>query len=160
MNDLMAQQILNFHNRYRAEVGVQPLQWSDDLARQAGEWTNYLTATRSFTHSGAKGEGENIWMGTSHAHSFGQMIDSFGNEKQRFRPGFSRTSATQEAGSTLGITHRWYGATPPMWEPPVLTARMAITASSAGTHRQATTWGGRFIKRQAWPSIDSIGAVA
>ena len=84
MTDSMAQEIVAAHNKYRAEVGVPPIEWSNDLASQAQEWANYLTSNRLFKHSGAKGEGENIWMGTSRAYSFTQMIDSFGGEKQHF----------------------------------------------------------------------------
>jgi hypothetical protein len=84
MADSMAQEILSAHNKYRAEVGVPPLEWSDDLTNHAQEWANYLSANLLFQHSGVSGEGENIWMGTLHAYSFTQMIDSFGNEKQHF----------------------------------------------------------------------------
>jgi hypothetical protein len=79
----MAQEILNAHNSYRSQVGVPPLTWSDDLARQAQEWAKYLSDTGKFEHSGANGQGENIWMGTSRHYSFTQMIQSFGNESRR-----------------------------------------------------------------------------
>ncbi|MBR8837151.1 MAG: hypothetical protein DSM106950_24885 [Stigonema ocellatum SAG 48.90 = DSM 106950] len=87
MANSMAQEIVAAHNKYRAEVGVPPIEWSDELASQAQEWANYLSANHLFEHSGAKGEGENIWMGTSRAYSFTQMIDSFGSEKQHFIKG-------------------------------------------------------------------------
>ncbi|MEH2147603.1 CAP domain-containing protein [Nostoc sp.] len=80
----MAQEILNAHNSYRSEVGVPPLVWSDSLASHAQEWANYLAATQSFKHSGADGEGENLWMGTSGSFSFTQMLEGWGNEKQHF----------------------------------------------------------------------------
>ena len=37
MADSMAQEILSAHNKYRAEVGVPPLEWSGDLANHAQE---------------------------------------------------------------------------------------------------------------------------
>lgn len=80
----MAQEILNAHNAYRAQVGVPPLSWSDTLASHAQEWANHLSANRLFQHSGAQGEGENLWMGTSHRFSFTQMVEGWGNEKQHF----------------------------------------------------------------------------
>ena len=61
-----------------------PLEWSDTLAQEAQEWANYLSANGLFEHSGTQGEGENLWMGTSYAFSFTQMIQSFGNEQQYF----------------------------------------------------------------------------
>jgi hypothetical protein len=83
----MAQEILNAHNAYRLQVGVPPLAWSDTLASHAQEWANYLSSKGLFEHSGAKGEGENLWMGTSGVFSFTQMIEGFGNEKQYFVAG-------------------------------------------------------------------------
>ncbi len=80
----MTQEILNAHNSYRSQVGVPFLTWSDTLANEAQQWANYLAANGLFQHSGAKGEGENIWMGTSGAYSFTQMIQSFGSEKSAF----------------------------------------------------------------------------
>ena len=103
MADSMAQEILAAHNTYRAEVGVPPIEWSADLAGQAQEWANQLTSNLQFEHSGAKGEGENIWMGTSHAYSFTQMIDSFGAEKQYFSNGvFPNVSNT---GNWFDVGH-------------------------------------------------------
>lgn len=91
----MVQEILNAHNSYRSQVGVPFLNWSDTLASEAQKWANYLSANRLFQHSGAKGEGENIWMGTSGAYSFPQMVQSFGNEKQYFIGGtFPNVSST------------------------------------------------------------------
>lgn len=80
----MAQEILNAHNSYRAQVGVLPLTWSDTLARDAQEWANYLSSNRKpLEHSQQrKGQGENLWMGTSRRFSFTQMVGSWGNEKQ------------------------------------------------------------------------------
>lgn len=43
-SNTIADEILDAHNRYRAEVGVPPLSWSDDLANQAQDWANYLAA--------------------------------------------------------------------------------------------------------------------
>lgn len=91
----MAQEILNAHNSYRSEVGVPPLSWSDTLAGHAQQWANHLAGNGSFEHSGADGEGENLWMGTSGSFSFTQMVESWGNEKQYFVMGtFPNVSTT------------------------------------------------------------------
>lgn len=79
------QEILAAHNKYRAEVGVAPLQWSNTLANSAQQWANHLAATGQFQHSGS-GYGENIWMGTSGHYSFTQMVDGWGGEKKYFIP--------------------------------------------------------------------------
>lgn len=47
----MVKEILAAHNKYRAEVGVPPIEWSEDLANQAQGWANRLASTLSFSHS-------------------------------------------------------------------------------------------------------------
>jgi uncharacterized protein YkwD len=39
----MEQEILDAHNKYRSEVGVPPLHWSNELAAQAKQWANHLS---------------------------------------------------------------------------------------------------------------------
>ena len=91
----MAQELLNAHNKYRVQVGVPPLTWSNTLARQAQQWANYLSTKRLFRHSNTPGQGENLWMGTSRAFSFTNMVKSWGNEKRHFVRGtFPNVSTT------------------------------------------------------------------
>lgn len=100
--DSIADEILNAHNQYRAEVGVPPLTWSDTLASHAQEWADYLASLGSLQHSQDTGEGENLWMGASGNFSYAQMIESFGNEKQYFIggvfPDVSSTGQWQDVG--------------------------------------------------------------
>lgn len=79
-----AQEILAAHNRYRSEVGVTRLQWSDRLAASAQQWANNLAATGTFQHSGA---GENLAQGSTGFFSVTQLVDMWGGEKQHFRNG-------------------------------------------------------------------------
>ncbi len=91
----MAQEILNAHNKYRSEVGVPPLRWSNQLAAQAEQWAKHLSRNKAFKHSQTSGQGENLWMGTSHQFSFTQMVDSWGSEKKYFKYGaFPNVSST------------------------------------------------------------------
>jgi Cysteine-rich secretory protein family len=98
----MVQEILNAHNQYRAELGAPPIAWSNTLAKQAQEQANYLSANRKFEHSRVSGQGENLWMGTSHRFSLIQMIGSWGDEKQHFVkgtfPNVSRTGDWSDVG--------------------------------------------------------------
>jgi hypothetical protein len=106
----MAQEILTAHNRFRAEVGVPPLEWSDVLTNHAQKYANYLAATNSFQHSGTKVEGENLWMGTSGFFSFTQMIRAFGSEKQFYKsgafPNISNTGKWEDAGHYTQLVWR------------------------------------------------------
>lgn len=77
----MVQEILDAHNRYRAEVGVPPLQWSDSLAASAQQWADHLAATGAFEHSRS---GENLAQGSTGGFSVTQLVDMWGSEKQYF----------------------------------------------------------------------------
>jgi len=80
----MVAEILAAHNKYRQKVGVPPLTWSEQLAKDAQEWANYLAKQGKFEHSGVKGQGENLWMGTAGYFSYTQMVDGWGSEKRYF----------------------------------------------------------------------------
>jgi len=90
------QEILDAHNKYRAAVGVPPLQWSDTLAAGAQQWADQLASTGQFQHSGAPGVGENLAQGSPpNAFSATQLVDMWGNEKQYFTGGvFPNVSST------------------------------------------------------------------
>lgn len=79
-------EILAAHNKYRAEVGVSPLQWSDRLAQGAQQWANHLASTNQGGHSGTSGES---WAeGTTGYYTVTQLIDiNWGAEKAKFIPG-------------------------------------------------------------------------
>jgi len=101
----MSAEILEAHNKYRAEVNVAPLTWSDTLANNAQEWANYLASLGGNTlqHSPNSGEGENLWLGTSGAFSYTQMVDLWGAEKQYFAGGtFPDVSST---GNWFDVGH-------------------------------------------------------
>ncbi|WP_017718116.1 CAP domain-containing protein [Kamptonema formosum] len=80
-------EILAAHNKYRQEVGVPALKWSDTVATAAQKWAEQLASTGQFKHSGSASYGENLWMGTAGAFSFTQMVESWGNEKKFFVAG-------------------------------------------------------------------------
>jgi uncharacterized protein YkwD len=100
--------ILAAHNRYRAELNLPALEWSDKLASHAQEWADHLARRggRSLVHSSNSsrpGEGENLWMGTAGYYSYAQMVDSWGAEKRYFRKGtFPRVSTS---GNWFDVGH-------------------------------------------------------
>lgn len=77
------QTLVAVHNRYRAEVDVPDLEWSDDIARSAQEWADHLATTNSFGHSSSS-YGENLWTGTAGAFSLEDMVSGWGEEKEFF----------------------------------------------------------------------------
>lgn len=95
--DAFVNEMLAAHNRYRAELDLPPLQWSDELAQNAQGWADELAERggRRLEHSQGSGEGENLWMGTSGYFSYNDMVTGWGDEKRYFRPGiFPNVSTT------------------------------------------------------------------
>ncbi|WYD79296.1 MAG: CAP domain-containing protein [Candidatus Electrothrix gigas] len=79
------------HNKWRSQVGVPGLTWSNHLANVAQNWANTLTRNGcGFYHSMKRGYGENLFMASPLMWSDGrrelqtvspeQVTDSWGNE--------------------------------------------------------------------------------
>ena len=104
--DPVSRQLLDAHNRERALVGVQPLQWDPFLARAAMSYGPALAASGGLAHSpraSRPGQRENLWRGTAYAFLPAQMVGSWAAEKRLFRPGlFPGVSTT---GNWLDVSH-------------------------------------------------------
>lgn len=104
----MKDEILSAHSKYRSELKLPPLAWSDTLAAHAQEWANHLAGLggHSLVHSSntkRPEEGENLWLGTSGYFSYTQMVDSWGSEKKYFVYGtFPRVS---NSGNWADVGH-------------------------------------------------------
>lgn len=82
--------VLAMHNGERAAVGVGPISWSPRLAEDAEHWAAHLAGLDELVHYGEEGEadngeGENLFMGTTHAYRIDQMIGYWTDEKRLFR---------------------------------------------------------------------------
>jgi len=90
--------ILAMHNGPRAEVGLPPLAWDNDLAAGAAAWAQHMAATGVFDHSdrhARRGIGENIWYGTHGDYSFVDGVKLWLSDKRTFVPGgFPNVSPT------------------------------------------------------------------
>lgn len=93
------------HNAARAEVGLAPLRWDNDLERDARAWAINLAARGAFQHSSElldKGHGENLWRGTRNRYAPSDMVGSWIAEQRDFRPGVfpdvSRTGRWADVG--------------------------------------------------------------
>lgn len=95
--------ILAEHNKYRAEVGVPALAWSDKLAEGAQRWANTIAALDQMKHSGTTGVGENLayWKGSS--SSLSTLIGQWGAEKQLFK--FGAFPDVSRDGKWLSVSH-------------------------------------------------------
>lgn len=79
--------ILAEHNKYRAEVGVPPLTWSDSLAQGAQRWADTMALIDKMQHSQTPRVGENLAYWSGHHPSLENMIGIWEQEKQLFKPG-------------------------------------------------------------------------
>ncbi len=82
--DDLSDQVLDVHNRERAEVGAPPLTWSDDLAASSAEWAQHLASLGALQHSGGNAYGENLWMGSTGYYSYSAMAQGWADEKSLF----------------------------------------------------------------------------
>jgi hypothetical protein len=101
-------EILAAHNRYRTEVNIAPLNWSENLSGQAQKCAdnnaaNYLPSGRQ-KHCRTRGFGQNIAMATTRLHlNLTQMVNAWGDEKRNFLNGeYPSVSAT---GSPDAVSH-------------------------------------------------------
>ena len=82
--------VLAVHNAARADAGVQPLAWDPALGQAAASYAMQLALTNSFHHSDRRarpGTGENLWMGTRGAFSYGAMVGRWASERRDYVPG-------------------------------------------------------------------------
>lgn len=113
--DVFIRAILTAHNKYRAELGLPGLQWSDELARHAAVWARYLVdiGGRKLVHDVDTKYGENLWMGTARAYPTEKMVDGWGSEKSDFIyatfPNVSRTGQWKDVGHYTQII--WHSTT-------------------------------------------------
>lgn len=94
-------ELLAAHNRYRADVGIDPLSWSADLSLSAQDWADQLAATGTFSHSSREqrdNAGENLALNSN--PSLTVMVDQWGAEKANYIPGvpLSQASTTGNFG--------------------------------------------------------------
>jgi len=98
--------ILAAHNAARAQAGVAPLVWDNDLGTAAGAYAAQMASTGIFEHSdrhARRGIGENLWMGTHGAYSPESMVSTWVNERRYFLPGiFPNNSST---GNWVDVAH-------------------------------------------------------
>lgn len=87
------QGILKAHNKYRSEVGMPPLKWSDKLAAYAKEWGDHLVKSgcnlehRPYTGKWKQQYGENLYWTSGAKPSPAEAIDSWGEEKPDYDGG-------------------------------------------------------------------------
>ncbi|MFW6365261.1 MAG: CAP family protein [Spirochaetota bacterium] len=104
-DEILKEESLAAHNKYRKELNIEPLTWNETLAEHAQQWADNLAKRRRMYHSSndsRKGEGENLWMGTRGYYSYTQMDDSWGSEKKYFKEGTFPDVSTSGSWQDVG----------------------------------------------------------
>ncbi len=74
--------LINTHNKWRKEVGVPTLTWSDDLSKIAEKWAKELKKQGcAFKHSKYQ-YGENLFTGTTGYYNAEYVVNAWGSEKE------------------------------------------------------------------------------
>jgi hypothetical protein len=121
-------ELLQLHNSERARWRSEPVVWDPGLAASADLYARELARTDRWQHSPAalrRGQGENLWMGTTGGYSIRGMLGGWLGERRWFQPGIfpavSRTgqwsdvahytqivaSRTDRVGCAIQANRRW-----------------------------------------------------
>lgn len=96
--------LLAAHNAERANVGVPPLRWADNLEAEARVWARELIGSNRFAHDPSlHGHGENLWTGWGGRQFTPEdMVGDWVAEKAQYRhevfPNVSRTGKWSDVG--------------------------------------------------------------
>lgn len=91
--------ITAYHNKVRADVGVGPLQWSEELARYAQQWADHLAAAScSMAHRTQHRYGENLFQGTAGHYTAVDAAKAWETEKKDYAGGVLTEANWQRAG--------------------------------------------------------------
>jgi len=88
-----ARQMVSQHNQVRAQVGVPPVRWSEQLADHAQQWADHLAATScGLQHRPRSGQwrrvyGENLFMGTVGYYGIADAVKEWADEKKLYPGG-------------------------------------------------------------------------
>ncbi|MEY2942835.1 MAG: hypothetical protein RLY97_849 [Pseudomonadota bacterium] len=85
-----SQKILILHNDERSRLGLPPLQWSEELAADARDWSETMARQGSFGHSPDElrgNQGENLFRGSAGDYDVEEMIAGFVEERDDFHAG-------------------------------------------------------------------------
>lgn len=97
--------MLKIHNNERAALNIAPLQWDENLSKEAGAWAAHMAQTGEFKHANERqnnGHGENLWMGTKDYYSFEYMVQMWADEKKYFKYGKFPKIVTEGHWSKVG----------------------------------------------------------
>lgn len=101
--------MMRAHNEARAKVRAPELVWNAELAKDAAVYARVMVRSGKFAHDPQAGrnprQGENLWMGTREAYSYGEMVGAWVDEDRYFKRGlFPSNSSTGTWGDVAHYT--------------------------------------------------------
>lgn len=114
----MIQECLHAHNAVRAQLGEQPLKWSEELASQAQWWANILATDRQFRHEPNRDWGQNLFLIEGGYSTAGGAINAWAAEAIDYDSQQNRCSGDMCGHYTqivwrntrqVGCAHAWRG---------------------------------------------------
>lgn len=90
-------EFLRIHNAARADVGVSPLEWSEDLAFTAQDWADRIGRTGKIEYRPKSEHGENIGWGTGE-YAPASAANAWLAEKAKYSPDASATPPAKKKG--------------------------------------------------------------
>lgn len=100
-------EMVDAHNKWRAEVGVPPVRWDAQLAREAQEWADKLLCLDVLKHSSHEerdGKGENLYWSSNPNVTPTAVVDAWGNEKYDYD--YDSNSCTSVCGHYTQVVWR------------------------------------------------------
>ncbi len=94
-DDPRVAEFLRIHNAARADVGVSPLEWSEDLAFTAQDWADRIGRTGKIEHRPNGEYGENIGWGTGD-YTPASAANSWLAEKAKYSPDATAKPASKK----------------------------------------------------------------
>ncbi|MDD3814945.1 MAG: CAP domain-containing protein [Desulfocapsaceae bacterium] len=107
-----AEKVVALHNKIRAEVGVGPLRWSEELAAYAQRWADHLAISGcGIEHRPRSGKwrqeyGENLFIGTASHYGTADAVMAWAKEKSNYRGDAIRASRFPKVGHYTQIVWR------------------------------------------------------
>lgn len=104
--------LISLHNKARAEVGVEPLIWSNKLAAYAQSWADHLASTTcTMEHRPVSGPwkqefGENLLIGAADHHGVADAVWAWEREKAMYHGGVLTASNWYPSGHYTQIVWR------------------------------------------------------
>ncbi len=98
--------MMRAHNDARAKVGAPKLVWNAELAKDAAIYARSMARTGKFAHDPQHGrnprQGENLWVGTRDAYTYGEMIGAWVDEDRYFKRGLFPDNSTTGTWGDVG----------------------------------------------------------